>query len=66
MPLHSGRRPQDTVTERNANPFATVANPALAGSAGSSLSQTSVTSPAITYPPPCTASTGMMPASRLR
>jgi len=30
MPLHSGRRPQDAVTERNANPFATVANPALA------------------------------------
>jgi len=30
MPLHSGRHPRDAVTERNGNPFATVANPALA------------------------------------
>jgi glutamate decarboxylase len=30
MALHSGRHPQDAVTERNGNPFATVANPALA------------------------------------
>ncbi|WP_030438916.1 glutamate decarboxylase [Actinoplanes subtropicus] len=30
MPLHSGRRPQDAATNRNSNPFATVANPALA------------------------------------
>ena len=39
---------------------------AFADGAGSALSQMSMASPATTYPAPWMASTGMMPANRLR